>query len=116
MVIEFFPVAAQRHVSVMKSRRARVLLAGVVGLLLTAGCAAIAYLAHRIGSELTGPRVLLADPVLQSLIPLLNIGTSEHPIYEGTPLNILAFFASFPIGVGVYSIIAYITLSRWREW
>lgn len=98
----------------MKSRTTQAILAVVIGLLLTVGCAAIAYLAHGVGAELTARVFFWQNTVLQSFIPPLNIGTPERPIYEGTALNILAYFASFPVGAGVYSVIAYITLSRWR--
>ena len=44
---------------------------------------------------------------MQSLVPLHNIGTTAHPLYEGTPLNIAALFVSFPVAVLVYGTAAY---------
>jgi len=55
------------------------------------------------------------NSLLQSLAPLGNIGTAEHPVYEGTPLNFLAFLASIPVGIIVYSLFAYWALHRMRR-
>jgi hypothetical protein len=55
------------------------------------------------------------NTLLQSLIPPLNIGTAEHPVYEGTPLNILAFFASIPLGIAIYSTAAYFLIRPTRR-
>ena len=49
---------------------------------------------------------------MQSLVPLHNIGTTADPFYEGTPVNIAAFFVSFPLAVLVYGTAAYIFLRR----
>ena len=48
------------------------------------------------------------------LVPVrcMNLGTTEHPRCEGTPPNVVAYFASFPFGATVYTTIAYIWLSR----
>jgi hypothetical protein len=49
---------------------------------------------------------------MQSLVPLHNIGTTAHPFYEGTLLNIATLFVSFPVAVLVYGTAAYIFLRR----
>jgi hypothetical protein len=46
------------------------------------------------------------------LIPAPNIGTLDHPLYEGTPLNFLAYLASFPLAVIFYAFVAYLFLRR----
>ena len=60
----------------------------------------------------------MANTVLQNLVPVVyglpNIGTPDHLLYEGTLVNILAFFISFPLAILVYSMVAYIFL-RWRK-
>jgi hypothetical protein len=93
----------------------RTLLAIFLGVLATAaliGLAAVAY-----SADLDGLAQVLfwQNSLLQSLAPLGNIGTAEHPIYEGTPLNFLAFLASIPVGIVVYSSMAYWALSRSRR-
>jgi hypothetical protein len=45
-------------------------------------------------------------------MPLNNVGTAAHPIYEGTPLNDLALFASIPLGAVIYGSVAHALLSR----
>jgi len=96
----------------MLIRKSQTLLALGLGLVLTAGLATAAYLLHRAGAEGIARALFWQNTLLQSLIPLHNIGTLEKPVYEGTPLNYLAFLATFPIGFIVYSVIAYVGLSR----
>lgn len=61
-------------------------------------------------------RVLMwQNSLLQSMTPQVNIGTPEHPIYEGTPLNVLALVASVPLGFLIYGLIAYFTLKAIRR-
>ena len=96
----------------MKSRVTRVLLATGIGLVLTAGLAGTAYLLHAASAEGAARAALWQNTLLQNLVPLNNIGTPEKPIYEGTPLNYVAFIASFPLGFIVYSVISYVVLSR----
>ncbi len=43
------------------------------------------------------------------------MGSPEHPVYEGTPLNFLAFLASVPLGIVIYSVMAYAALSMVRR-
>jgi len=45
------------------------------------------------------------NTLLQSFVPLNNLGTPEHPILEGSPLNDLAFQVSVPFGAVVYGAI-----------
>jgi hypothetical protein len=53
--------------------------------------------------------------LLQSFIPLNNIGTAEHPVYEGTPVHIMGFFASIPLGFVIYGVAAYAALRLLRR-
>ena len=93
-------------------------MAMAVGTAVTLVGAAGSYLAFHAGSESLSGILLWPNTVLQNLVPvaygLSNIGTPNHPLYEGTPVNILAFFISFPLAILVYSIVAYIFL-RWRK-
>ncbi|MGH7182641.1 MAG: hypothetical protein ACREJN_11775 [Nitrospiraceae bacterium] len=72
------------------------LLATGIGLVLTAGFAGAAYLLHAAGAEGAARAALWQNTLLQSLVPLNNIGTPERPFYEGTPLNYVMFIAAFP--------------------
>ena len=88
----------------------------VLGLLATLALNVLAYVADYLGCPLLSNVLIWPNALLQSLIPLHNIGTAERPIMEGTPLNFLAFIASIPFGWLVYSCIAYAWLySRERQ-
>jgi hypothetical protein len=82
------------------------------GVLVTALTAALSYFASQAGGELVGEILFWPNTLMQSLIPLHNIGTTAHPLYEGTPLNIAAFFVSFPLAILVYGTAIYIFLRR----
>jgi hypothetical protein len=76
-----------------------ILLALGIGTLVTTVTAALSYFAFHGGAELVSEILFWPNTLMQSLVPLHNIGTPEHPSYEGTPVNIAAFFVSFPLGI-----------------
>jgi hypothetical protein len=91
-----------------------ILLSLVIGVGVTAVLTAAASLCSDFGAEVATRILSWPNTLLQSLTPRLNIGTAEKPLYEGTPVNILAYFASFPLSVGVYAVLAYMVLrKRW---
>ena len=83
-----------------------------IGVLFTALTAALSYFALQAGAELFSEILFLPNTLTQSLVPLHNIGTTAQPLYEGTPLNIAAFFMSFSLAILVYGTAAYIFLRR----
>lgn len=87
----------------MKRRYRSILLALGIGALATAASATFSYFAHEAGAGSVSRALFWPNTLLQSLVPLHNIGTPEHRIYEGTPLNMIAFLASFPVSVLAYS-------------
>jgi hypothetical protein len=89
-----------------------ILLALGIGTLATTVTAALSYFAFHGGAELVSEILFWPNTLMQSLVPLHNIGTPEHPFYEGTPVNIAAFFVSFPLGILVYSAVAYAFVRR----
>lgn len=97
-------------------KRSLLILSGLgIGILFTALTAALSYFASQAGAELVSEILFWPNTLTQSLVPLHNIGTAAHPLYEGTPLNIAAFFVSFPLAVLVYGTSAYIFLRRWQR-
>ena len=94
----------------MQRRSILILVAVGIGALLTAVTATAAYFASRSGSDRLSEIIYWPNTALQALMPAPNIGTPGHPLYEGTPLNILAFFASFPAATLIYALIAYLFL------
>lgn len=89
----------------------RILLAFAIGVLATAALFALSFAADSFGFTSLANGLLWQNTLLQSFAPLGNMGTPEHPVYEGTPLNFLAFLASVPLGIVIYSVMAYAVLS-----
>src|SRR5438034_8669481 len=102
----------------MRRRLRLALLAFGIGVLITAITATVAFVPNWDSAESVREAIFWPNTLLQNLVPVVyglpNIGTPDHPLYEGTPVNILAFFISFPLAIFVYSIVAYIFL-RWRR-
>ena len=91
----------------------RIFPALLIGLSLTAGLLGLSFVAADAGLDSLAKGLLWPNTLLQSLAPLGNVGTPERPIYEGTPLNFLAFFASIPLAFVIYTSAAYVILGRW---
>ena len=89
-----------------------ILLALGIGILITAVITALSYFASELGVELLSDVLFWPNALMQGLVPLHNIGIPEQPFYEGTPLNIAAFFLSFPLAVLAYGTGAYLFLRR----
>jgi hypothetical protein len=96
----------------MRRRFLSILIALGVGALVTGGTAIGSYFANRAGLDSTSEILFWPNTLLQALIAAPNIGTSGHPIYEGTPLNFFVFAASFPFAMIIYAAIAYLFLRR----
>jgi len=89
----------------MSRNNRNLLLAAVVSITLTAGLFVCAYAASR--SHEGVARVLYWQGyLLPSLVPAVNIGTSEHPLYEASPVHVVAFFAGIPLGFIVYFLLS----------
>ncbi|MEW9572682.1 hypothetical protein ABQJ54_13060 [Rhodanobacter sp. Si-c] len=93
----------------------RILLAFAIGVLATAALFALSFAADSFGFTSLANGFLWQNTLLQSFAPLGNMGTPERPVYEGTPLNFLAFLASVPLGIVIYSVMAYAVLSMVRR-
>jgi hypothetical protein len=93
----------------------RIMLAIAIGILATAALIALSFAADSNGFTSLANGLFWQNSLLQSFVPLGNVGTSAHPIHEGAPLNFLAFLASIPVGVILYSLVAYVALSATRR-
>lgn len=90
------------------------LIATVIGIVVTLLLLALAFALDALGLEKVPHIVFWQNSLLQSLCPAPNIETPEHPVYEGTPLNFIAFIASIPLGFLVYGAAAYFILRSRR--
>lgn len=55
--------------------------------------------------------VFLVGPVIGSMLPRGNIGTPEHPIYEGTPIDFLVGDALVGFSIIFYPVATFVVLS-----
>lgn len=59
----------------------------------------------------TAARVLLwPSAVLQALVVGPNIGTESQPLYEATPIHVVAFYAGLGAQVPIYWVAIYAVL------
>jgi hypothetical protein len=89
-----------------------ILCAFGIGVLFTVLTAALSYFASQAGAELVSEILFWPNTLMQSLVPLHNIGTAAHPLYQGTLLNLAAFYVSFPLAILVYGTATYVFLRR----
>ena len=90
-------------------------IAAAFGILFTLLLLGSAIAANAVGHDDVARMLFWPNGLLQSLVGLNNIGTPEQPVYEGTPLNLLAFLASIPFGIVAHGSIAYIALRLRRR-
>jgi len=93
----------------------RILLALIIGVALTLALAWLSFEANEVGYEDLSNVLFWQNSLLQSRVPLLDIGRPGRPFQEGTPLIVLAFILSFPIGFVVYGVGAFVVISRLVE-
>jgi hypothetical protein len=88
----------------------RILLAFLIGVGATGVLWILATSAATHGFTTTAKALFWQNSLLQQFVPLPDIGSAEHPFPEGSPLTILAYLASFPFGILIYGIAAFLTL------
>ena len=86
----------------------RWLLAVLCGSLMTVVLTVIAFSDNT--SRKTAGILLWQVTLLAQGIPHGNIGTPEHPVYEGSPLDLVPVFVGVPLGIPIYMLVAYPTL------
>ena len=55
--------------------------------------------------------VYLTAPVISRMLPRGNIGTPEHPAYEGTPIDFLVGFALAGVSILFYPVATFVVLT-----
>jgi hypothetical protein len=91
----------------------RTLVSLLVGSAITA-LALIAFIQFR--ENPVSPMVLWPLPLLARLVPHGNIGTTENPVYEGSPLDLFAALIGLGISALFYGGLVYAILAlRARE-
>ena len=89
-----------------------ILLAAVIGALVTFLLLGMAFTADHAGFASLAHVLFWQNSLLQSLVPMGDIGTPGHQVHEGSPLNLIAFSAAFPVGVAVYGVVAFVLIHR----
>lgn len=96
----------------MKLKYRQILVAVGIGAIVTVVTTALSYWAQESGAEDLSHWLFWPNTVLQSFVPLHDIGTPDRPLFVATPLNFIAFLLSFPASVFIYSVAAYFILFR----
>lgn len=92
-------------------RRRQFIWSGLIGALLTA----VAFIVFVLGEWSTATSVPLWPwMILQRALPHPNLGTPEHPLYEGTALDMAAALVGLALSWIFYSSVVY-TISAWRR-
>ena len=94
---------------------AEVVIASVIGVVITLLLLACAFAADLAGHADLARALFWYDFLMQSLIPLGNMGTAEQRMYAGTPLNFLGFLTSIPVGFVIYGVAAYVAIRMLRS-
>lgn len=88
--------------------KGRILSAVAIGTLTTAAFMALSCVFASLGIPTLDRYLFWQNDLLQGALLLINVGSETCPIYEGSPLNFLAFLASVPLGIVVYGTLAYL--------
>jgi hypothetical protein len=101
----------QRWVARLSPRR-RLAISGIIS------CVLILVAARELEEvqPSTFARIVLAPvPWVVGLVPSHNIGTADHPVYEGTPVLFAAALAALPLCAAVYTAAGYVLLTLIRR-
>ena len=90
----------------------RILASLVIGVLVTFVLFSFSAASSLSGWQSVAQILCWQNTLLQALVRAPNIGTSAHPVYEGTPDNFLVFILSIPLGFIIYGVIAYFVIGR----
>ena len=84
------------------------------GVLATVVLTLASYFLFEAGATNLSTVLFWPNALLQGAAPCVKIegGVTGRPLCEGTPLNEVAFLASFPLSIAAYSAIAYIIIRR----
>jgi hypothetical protein len=96
------------------SRARLVFLAITIGIAISAVLQVLALVAYQNGLVMITRILDWPNTLVQAAIACAPDGSADQQSCEGTPLNVLAYFASLPLGAAVYGAVAYIRLrKRW---
>jgi hypothetical protein len=98
----------------MRFRVAILLTALGAGVLITIVLTAASYVLFEAGAKNLSAALSWPNSLLQAAAPCVRVQASVvgRSICEGTPFNDIAFVASFPLSIVVYSVIAYGIIRR----
>jgi hypothetical protein len=90
----------------------RSLNAFAAGVVITLTLAVLAALAGGRGWVSLSHLLFWQNSILQSFVGGPNIGSVGRPVIEGNPINSLVYSASYPLGIVIYGVIAYLLLRK----
>ncbi len=81
----------------------------VVGIALTAVSAGAAYLADKFHAPTLGSYLYWPNSLLQAFSPCVPLSSTDVPgSCEGSPINLLMFFLSFPASIVICALAAFL--------
>ena len=81
-----------------------------VGVLLTAFLAGAAYVADLFHAATLSSYLFWPNSLLQGLAPCIPLNNGKADLCEGSPINLIMFFLSFPVSIFVYATAAFLLL------
>jgi hypothetical protein len=70
----------------------------------------MASIAAAAGYEVVTYVLVWPGYLLESFVPGVNIGTESHPLYEATPVHLVAFIAGLLLQIPIYCLPIYVYL------
>ena len=92
-----------------------ILLSVLSGIFISSLFSALAFYVGDQGYEKMAMILYWPGIFLVNLVPLHNIGSSQSPFYEWTPIHFAALATGYPLGILVYSIVTYVCIKIYRK-
>lgn len=90
----------------------QILLAAVIGVVVTLALIALSFAADDAGYESLSNVLFWQNWVLQALLPAPDIASMADPFAHGLPLPFIAWFASIPLGFFIYGIPVFAMIRK----
>lgn len=90
----------------------RILLAAVIGVVVTLALIALSFAADDAGYESLSNLLFWQNWILQALLPAPDIASMANPFAHGLPLPFVAWFASIPLGFVIYGVLAFVIIRK----
>jgi hypothetical protein len=97
-------------VVLIRRRAVGIWMALFVGVLLTAFLAGAAYIADMFHATTLSLYLFWPNSLLQGLAPCIPLNNGKVNLCEGSPINLIMFFLSFPVSIFLYATAAFLLI------